>query len=87
MYIFTRGVDRFTNHIPGATLSYLVEGYAFSQADNLWKSMQNNVVDFVNHPANGGLANKLTPVTYRPAYSKIKKYLKGKVTIQSLGCH
>lgn len=63
----------------------MIKSYAFSQADNLWKSMQTKVAEFVNTPANGGLANKITPTTYRPAYAKIRNYLKGTATIQSLG--
>lgn len=87
MYLFTRGVDRFTKPITNYTLSYFVETFAFSEADKLWESMQTKVENFINNPENGGLANKITPVTYRPAYPKIKNYLKGTATIQSLGCN
>jgi len=87
MYLFTRGVDRFTKPVPNNTLNYLIESLAFSQADKLWNSMQTKIVDFVNNPLNGGLANKLEPVTYRPAYMKIRNYLKGTANIQSLGCN
>jgi hypothetical protein len=87
MYLYTRGVDRFTKLIGNSTLTYLTENFAFSKADELWKGMQTKLENYINSPQNGGLANKLESKTYRPAYSKIKDYLKNKAPLSSLGCH
>ncbi|WP_345991822.1 hypothetical protein AAEU33_07620 [Chryseobacterium sp. Chry.R1] len=86
MYLYTRGVDRFTKPIGNATITYLTQNFAFSKADELWKGMQTKLENYINSPQNGGLANKLEPKTYRPAYAKIKNYLKNNAPISSLGC-
>ena len=87
MYIYTRGVDRFTKPLGSVAINYLAENYAFSKADELWKGMQSKLENYINSIQNGGLANKLEPKTYRPAYAKVKEYLKGQTPLSSLGCH
>jgi hypothetical protein len=87
MYLYTRGVDRFTKPVGNTAITYLAESFAFKKADELWKDMQTKLENYINLPQNGGLANKLEPKTYRPAYSKIKNYLKNKAPLSSLGCN
>lgn len=87
MYIYTRGVDRFTKPLGSVAINNLAENYAFSKADELWKGMQSKLENYINSIQNGGLANKLEPKTYRPAYAKVKEYLKDQTPLSSLGCH
>ncbi|MDR6371294.1 hypothetical protein J2795_002919 [Chryseobacterium bernardetii] len=87
MYIFTRGVDR-VSQIATSTpnlANYLIESSAFFGADQLWKGMQDKLSKYIND--RNGNANKLPEKTYRPDYTKIKNYLKGKAPLSSLGCH
>ncbi|WP_147474510.1 hypothetical protein [Chryseobacterium nematophagum] len=87
MYIYTRGVDRFTKPYGGNILTYLTEKLAFSKADELWEGMQIKLEAYINNTQNGGSAEKLEPVRHRPIYSKITKYLKNKASLSSLGCN
>ncbi|PIF44417.1 hypothetical protein CLU96_1385 [Chryseobacterium sp. 52] len=87
MYLYTRGVDRFTKSLGNFTLTFLAESFAFLKADELWKDMQTKLEKYINSPQNGGLANKLEAKTYRPAYAKVRNYLKNKAPLSSLGCN
>lgn len=85
--IYTRGVDRVSRNYSDkeVILNHLIEYAAFSGADNLWEDMQEKLKKHVED--NGGQASIVTPVKYRPKYSEIKDYVKGKLPISSLGCN
>lgn len=77
---YTRGVDRITqnfNEILGARAT-------FNGADNLWKSFQDGIMNFVN--SNGGSAIKLDPVIGRPDWDLVEAFINGEVTVDQLGC-
>ncbi|QBO58799.1 hypothetical protein [Chryseobacterium salivictor] len=93
MTIYTRGVDRFTS-LSGtgnnllSILTLAQESYAFSQADELWESLQGGIKKFVKD--NGGGENGaeiIQPTIYRPSWTKISGFLKGNTDISSLGCY
>ncbi|MBW7675939.1 hypothetical protein [Chryseobacterium chendengshani] len=85
--IYTRGVDRVSrNYSNNSTiLNSLIQGGAFAGADKLWTDMQDKLKNYID--TNGGSASKVTPVKYRPDYTKIVNYIKGNATISTLGCH
>ncbi|PWN58583.1 hypothetical protein [Chryseobacterium viscerum] len=87
MYIYTRGVDRVSKIATDSPnlANYIIENSAFFGADQLWKGMQDKLSKYIN--ARGGSANKLPEKTYRPNYTKVKDYLKGKAPLSSLGCN
>ncbi|WP_288435828.1 hypothetical protein [uncultured Chryseobacterium sp.] len=87
MYIYTRGVDRVSKIATDSPnlANYIIENSAFYGADQLWKGMQDKLSKYIN--AKGGSANKLPETTYRPNYTKVKDYLKGKAPLSSLGCN
>lgn len=87
MYIYTRGVDRVSKKVTDSPnlANYLMESTAFYGADQLWKGMQYQLSAYINQ--RGGNAIKVPEVTYRPKYSKIRDYLKGKAPISSLDCN
>lgn len=87
MYIYTRGVDRVSHNFSNTAIvtNHILESMAFKGADNLWEDMQDKLSNYVS--THGGAANKVTAVKYRPRYSKIKDYIKGKIPISSLGCN
>ena len=58
MYLYTRGVDRFTKPIGNSTLAYLAENFAFLKADELWKSMQTKLENYIKS-INGSLHNQV----------------------------
>jgi hypothetical protein len=79
---FIKGVDRFfvpvdfTN--PNRNLSiklvaYIMEKIAFSGADDLWNSVQEEVLSFINQ--NGGSASKGATYKKRPKFFNIKNQL------------
>lgn len=84
MYIYTRGVDRFTFNLYNYTISWFAEGIGFNKADELWTSFQTKVSAYVNTT---GQANAIQPVIYRPSWIKIRNYIKGTSQLNSLGCH
>jgi hypothetical protein len=87
MYIYTRGVDRVSQVATSSPnlANYLIETSAFFGADQLWKGMQDKLSKYIND--RGGNASKLPEKTYRPNYTKIRNYLKGKAPLSSLGCN
>ncbi|WP_241280135.1 hypothetical protein [Chryseobacterium cucumeris] len=87
MYIYTRGVDRVSQVATNSPnlANYLIETSAFFGADQLWKGMQDKLSKYIND--RGGNASKLPEKTYRPNYTKIRNYLKGKAPLSSLGCN
>ena len=85
--IYTRGVDRVSHNYSdnSVILNYSIESLAFSGADNLWYNMQDKLSKHVKN--NGGQAEIVNSVKYRPNYNKIKNYLKGNAPLSSLGCN
>ena len=87
MYIYTRGVDRVShNYSDKASLvNHIIESIAFTGADNLWNGMQDKLSNFVT--THGGQASKVPAIKYRPKYTQIKDYIKGKIPINTLNCN
>ncbi|SUX48772.1 hypothetical protein [Chryseobacterium indoltheticum] len=90
--IYTRGVDRVSRNYSDNTavlnhilLNFTIEQAAFMGADNLWTDMQEKLKKYIED--NGGQAGIVPAVKYRPKYSKIKDYIKGKLPITSLSCN
>lgn len=82
--IYVRGVDRFTSILQQLVAYLAMDGNPFQKADNLWKSFQNNVANYINKK--GGKATVLTPVTNRIDWEKVKEVLEGTKPVSSLGC-
>jgi hypothetical protein len=74
---YTRGVDRLTSSFDQlfSTLSKVVydDGIQFEKADELWRSMQKGIADFIN--GNGGNAEVKPPQTKRPDWEEVKDVL------------
>ena len=85
MYIYSRGVDRFTFNFLNYSATWFAEGIGFNKADDLWSSFQTKISQFVNN--GGGQSSIIPSVKYRPNWITIRDYMKGKVTLNSLGCH
>ena len=85
--IYTRGVDRVSRNYSdkAAIINHIIESLAFNGADNLWEDMQEKLKKHIVD--NGGQADIVPAVKYRPKYSKIKDYVKGKLPISSLSCN
>ena len=63
----------------------------FSEADNLWRSMQDGMISFVNsHGGNASRYGQTPEITFRPSWFFMKEFLKGNITLQqlkeALGC-
>nr|WP_314490574.1 hypothetical protein [uncultured Chryseobacterium sp.] len=85
MFIYTRGVDRFTTKFSNNGMQYTIENFGYSAAKDMWKNMQQKLKIFVNN--NGGTSSVISGVDYQPNYIFIKDYLKGQKPITALGCH
>ncbi|MEB2787369.1 hypothetical protein, partial [Algoriphagus persicinus] len=70
---YTKGVDRLTGGLE--TFAQAAAGIPFTSADNLWKSFQNKLRDFVNQ--NGGSASKIDPVILRPDWPDVLDVIDG----------
>lgn len=77
---YTKGVDRLSDAI--GTLVQSTVGTPFNSADNLWKSFQVYVRDFVN--ANGGASYTQGPVTARPNWDLVRAVLNRTMPISSI---
>jgi len=77
---YTRGVDRLTN-ILGTTLEYL-RGVPFDNADNLWRSFQSKIINYVRK--HGGTAESKTEEIHRPNWEVLKNVLDGKKPLSTL---
>ena len=89
-YIFyTRGADKLTGTLDDllglVTKAATGEVYQFSEADNLWRSFQKDIADFVNQ--NGGSAQKQAPVTNRPDWEKVKDAIKNNRNLSTVDCN
>jgi hypothetical protein len=87
---YTMGVDRTSDWVFDLGNSML---NGFAKADKLWSSVQKNMINFINKPSSGGLAQYHGPpasVKARPKWDDVKDYLKGLITWetlkQRLGC-
>ncbi len=81
--IFTRGTDRTTTWLHSLKGSEI----AFEGADQLWRSVQHNLVEYVK--SNGG---KLGPVPtqeiiHRPNWSEVKKALTSNYPVTKIPCN
>jgi hypothetical protein len=83
---FTRGVDRFTSGVLEEVANSLSSENQFEGADNLWETIQQNLVNHVNNPDNGGVASVINPVTWRPDWEDVKDVLNGVKPITELDC-
>ncbi|MDM1073147.1 hypothetical protein HX001_11695 [Empedobacter brevis] len=82
---YTRGVDRLTDK-SAETLYDLSQklnyDIPFNIADNLWKSFQTKITDYVN--SNGGKASVNSPQIKRPDWQLVKDVINGKKPLKSL---
>lgn len=85
MYIYTRGIDRFTSTYSTPEVIRELENIGYSKASDMWKNMQNLLNNFVIN--NNGSSQVLPGVDYIPNYIFVKEYLKGQRSISTLGCH
>ncbi|MDR6546378.1 hypothetical protein J2810_002437 [Chryseobacterium rhizosphaerae] len=85
MIIYTRGVDRFTTKISNNALQYTAENFGYSEAQKMWKTMQQKVSAFVD--SHNGNSSIIPGIDYTPNYIFVKDYLKGIKPITALGCH
>jgi len=60
------------------------KGLNGNEADNLWKSFQAGIQNYVNQ--NGGIAAKNIPVIGRPNWADVADVLNGIKPVSSLGC-
>lgn len=84
---YTKGVDRFTQSGLfgewGATV--LGGGDPFAGADNLWKSFQEGIKNYVED--NGGSATINDPEFIRPDWEQVLKVFEGEADISTIGCN
>jgi hypothetical protein len=85
MYIYTRGIDRFTSTYSTPEVIRELENLGYSKASDMWKNMQTLLSNFVN--SNNGASQVIPGVDYVPNYIFVKEYLKGQRSLNSLGCH
>lgn len=81
---YTMAVDRIStvSFNAGNWLKDILVTSGFEDADKLWRSLQANMVDFIN--ANGGKASVATEIVVRTKYETIKDYLNGTITFDEL---
>jgi hypothetical protein len=84
---YTMGVDRISKNafVFGSFIQDALLGNSgFDDADQLWTSMQENMINYIN--IHGGTAINYTRRNFivRPKYDKIKDYLNGTITYQQL---
>lgn len=77
---YTRGVDRLTSW-DGSKLQEFTN-IPFNKADELWKSFQNAISNFVN--SHNGVATTNKAETFRPDWQNVKDVLEGKKPLSSL---
>ncbi|KMQ68300.1 hypothetical protein ACM44_14670 [Chryseobacterium koreense CCUG 49689] len=85
MTIYIRGVDRFTFNFLNYSSTWISESIGFDNADSLWESFQTKMFNFVKD--NHGTSEIVPKTVYRPSWIKIRNYMKGKESLNSLGCH
>ncbi|WP_313579316.1 hypothetical protein [Chishuiella sp.] len=77
---YTRGVDRLTSW--DGEFFQKIGNIPFTQADNLWKSLQNKISKYVN--SKEGKASVNTPQIKRPDWQTVKDVIDGKKTLNTL---
>lgn len=77
---YTRGVDRLTSW--DGEFFQKFGNIPFSQADNLWKSLQNKISEYVN--SKGGSASVNTPQIKRPDWQTVKDVIDRKKPLSTL---
>jgi hypothetical protein len=87
---YTMGLDRTSDWVFDLGNNIL---NGFAKADQLWNSVQKNMINFINKPSSGGQAQYYGPpasIKARPKWDDVKDYLKGLITWetlkQRLGC-
>ena len=85
-YVFyTRAVDRMSDGLDYVIAnSPIPNDVAFFGSDALWESFQEKLSTFVYQ--NGGNVQVRPRETYRPTWEKIKKVLRGEISIDELDC-
>ena len=81
MYIYTRGIDRFTSTYSTPEVIRELENLGYSKASDMWKNMQTLLSNFVN--SNNGASQVIPGVDYVPNYIFVKEYLNGQRSILS----
>jgi hypothetical protein len=80
---YTMGVDRAFDMV-----SAIVEPLVLNGGENLWKTMQNKMVSFIN--SNGGVASKfnfgsnIPYISARPNYTAVRMFLQNQITYAEL---
>lgn len=72
--IFTRGVDRVRYRVAEITGNILFDD-AFENADVLWTTFQENLVEFIEDPIMGGQAQVILPATHRVDFEAVRNDL------------
>ena len=72
MYIYTRGIDRFTSTYSTPEVIRELENLGYSKASDMWKNMQTLLSNFVN--SNNGASQVIPGVDYVPNYIFVKEY-------------
>jgi len=80
---YTKGVDRLTGVL--GTLLQSTTGVPFKDADALWTSFQNGLVNWIN--LNGGAATVVPPTKNRPNWDLVKQVLNGTVPPCAIAPH
>lgn len=80
---FTRGVDRLSNNWYETAQN--LGGFPYAKADDLWKSFQQGIKDYINQ--HGGNATINNPVHWRPDWTDVKGVLDRTKSIATLGCN
>lgn len=88
---YTMGVDRVSDHVFELVNWFgSGDGTIFNGADNLWRAMQTNMIEFVN--ANGGVAELYgtSEIKTRPNWDDVKAFLMKEIDMaelkRRLGC-
>lgn len=87
---YTMAVDRISTGVfaVGNFGKDILTTSGFEDADTLWRSLQTNMVNFIN--AKGGKASVATEIVVRTPYQMVKDYLNGTITLdelkKQLGC-
>jgi len=81
---YTRGVDRATGYID----DFLQENWdvIFSKADELWSSLQQGIVNYVNSNGGNAMISQDNTKTFRPNWDKVRDYLNYNTSIDAFGC-
>ncbi|QYJ68870.1 hypothetical protein [Flavobacterium litorale] len=86
---YTRGMDRMTDSLESLFAeNTTITGSAFDAPDALWGSLRSGVYQFVEN--NSGTAedpSMTPPITFRPAWSQVRRVLIGEIPMSELCCN